>query len=79
MDILKNQEFISNRIYQLRIGKNLSARELSLALGMSPSYINKVENGIAMPSLFVLWKICHFFEITPEDFFSNIDEENPRN
>lgn len=63
-------KFISDRIYQLRTDKNLSARELSLALGMSASYINKVENGKVMPSLNTLFIICMYFDITPEEFFS---------
>ena len=70
MDIVKNQEFIGNRIYQLRIKKNLSARELSLSLGMSSGYINKIENRKAMPSLNTLFIICMYFDITPEKFFS---------
>ena len=63
-------KFISNRIYQLRIEKDLSARELSLLLGMSPGYINKIENRKTMPSLQALFLICMFFDITPKEFFN---------
>lgn len=63
-------KFISNRIYQLRIEKDLSARELSLLLGMSPGYINKIENKKTMPSLQALFLICMFFDITPKEFFN---------
>lgn len=73
MDVFSNKEFISNRIYQLRIKQNISARELSLSLGLSPSYINKVENRKALPSLYVLFKLCVYFNITPEEFFKGID------
>lgn len=69
MDELECREFVSNRIYQLRIEKNLSARELSLSLGMSAGYINKIENGKAMPSLNSLFYICEYFMITLEEFF----------
>lgn len=62
-------KFISNRIYQLRIEKGLSARELSLLLGMSSGYINKIENRKTMPSLQALFLICMFFDITPKEFF----------
>ena len=31
-------------------GQN-SAREMSLALGQNPSYINRIENGKALPSM----------------------------
>lgn len=63
-------KFISNRIYQLRIEKDLSARELSLLLGMSSGYINKIENRKTMPSLQALFLICMFFDITPKEFFN---------
>lgn len=63
-------KFISNRIYQLRIEKGLSARELSLLLGMSSGYINKIENRKTMPSLQALFLICMFFDITPKEFFN---------
>lgn len=63
-------KFISNRIYQLRIENELSARELSLLLGMSPGYINKIENKKTMPSLQALFLICMFFDITPKEFFN---------
>ena len=63
-------KFISNRIYQLRIEKDLSARELSLLLGMSPDYINKIENRKTTPSLQALFLICMFFDITPKEFFN---------
>jgi transcriptional regulator with XRE-family HTH domain len=35
----------------LRGKKGLSARSLSLAAGLSPSYVNKVESGELQPSL----------------------------
>ena len=71
MDISENREFIGNRIYQLRIKRDLSARELSFELGMSAGYINKIENGKAMPSLNALFNICMYFDITPKEFFDD--------
>lgn len=70
MELSMYREFIGNRIYQLRINKDLSARELSLLLGMSPGYINKIENRKTMPSLQSLFLICMFFDITPKEFFN---------
>ena len=45
------EEFTQNRIAELRMQKNVSARELSLALGQNSSYINQIENRKALPSL----------------------------
>ena len=41
------------RIAELRMQKNVSARDMSLSLGQSASYINKIENGHIMPSMAV--------------------------
>ena len=38
------------RLSQLRERKGVSARDMSLSMGQNPGYINKVENGKAMPS-----------------------------
>ena len=36
-------DFISGRIAKLRTAKNISARDMSLSLGQSQSYINNIE------------------------------------
>ena len=66
------------RISDLRIGGGQnSAREMSLALGQNPSYINRIENGKALPSMQGFFSICEYLQITPGDFF-NEDSEAPR-
>lgn len=67
------EKFTQNRIAQLRMQKQLSARELSFSLGQNSSYINQIENGKALPSLQGLFYICEYFQITPSQFF---DTEN---
>jgi len=57
------------RLTQLRIQKGVSARDMSLSLGQSESYINKIENGISLPSMTVFFYICDYFGITPAEFF----------
>lgn len=63
------EEFFRKRITQLRIAKEISARDMSLTLGQSESYINKIENGKSMPSMQVFFHICEDFKITPQEFF----------
>ena len=63
------QEWFSSRLTQLRTERKLSARDLSLSLGQSAGYINKIENKKAMPSMQVFFYMCEFFDITPEEFF----------
>lgn len=65
------EEFTQNRIAQLRIQKNVSARDMSLSLGQNNSYINQIENRKALPSLQGLFYICEYFGITPKQFFDD--------
>ena len=65
------EDFTRNRISQLRMQKDVSARDMSLSLGQNVSYINQIENGKALPSLQVLFYICEYFGITPMEFFDD--------
>lgn len=67
------ESFFSKRLAELRIQKGISARDMSLSLGQSESYINKIENGKSLPSMTVFFYICEFFQISPSEFF---DENN---
>lgn len=62
-------DWFSTRINELRMQKGVSARDMSLSLGQSESYINKIENKKTLPSLQVFFYICDYFELTPEEFF----------
>ena len=53
------------------IEKNVSARDMSLSLGQSESYINKIENRRTMPSMAGFFYICEYLGITPQDFFDS--------
>lgn len=63
------EEFTQNRIAQLRIQRDVSARDMSLSLGQNNSYINQIENKKSLPSLQGLFYICEYFGITPQQFF----------
>jgi transcriptional regulator with XRE-family HTH domain len=71
---MTNQEFAA-RLTQLREEKGVSARDMSLSLGLSATYINRIENGRMMPSLPVFFDICDYFMIEPGEFF--ITTHNP--
>ncbi|MBD5518593.1 MAG: helix-turn-helix transcriptional regulator [Lachnospiraceae bacterium] len=68
------EDFFIERLTSLRNQKNVSAREMSLALGQNDSYINRIENRLTFPSMQVFFYICEYFQITPQEFF---DENNP--
>ena len=63
-------EWFYNRLSELRIQKGVSARDMSLSLGQSESYINKIENKRTLPSFTGFIYICEYFEITPQEFFN---------
>ena len=67
-ELFIDEEFVK-RLVALRNIKNVSAREMSLEIGQSESYISNIENGYGMPSLSVFFYICQYLDITPKDFF----------
>lgn len=64
-----DKEFIKERILTIRNLKNISARNLSLNLGMSSEYVNQDENGRLMPSLDFIMNFCDYFNISVAEFF----------
>ena len=62
----------SLRLAKLREEKGVSARDMSLSMGQNPGYINNIESGKSMPSLY----ICEYLGISPKDFF-DIDAASP--
>ena len=57
------------RVAELRMQKGVSARDMSLSLGQSESYINKIENKRTLPSMAGFIYICEYFGVTPQEFF----------
>ena len=70
-------EWFYKRVAELRIQKGVSARDMSLSLGQSESYINKIENKRTLPSFTGFLYICEYFELTPQEFF-NTNTESPQ-
>lgn len=66
-------QWLAERISQLRTEKGVSARDMSLSLGQSESYINKIENKRTMPSMTGFFYICEYLGIEPKDFFNDKD------
>lgn len=62
-------EWFARRLAALRMQKGVSARDMSLTLGQSESYINKIENRRALPSMTGFFYICEYLEIQPQVFF----------
>ena len=63
------EEFVRNRITQLRLNKGISEYQLSYDLGHSRGYINNISSGKSLPSMSEFFSICEYFHITPVEFF----------
>ena len=68
------EEFIAQRLAAFRTQKKVSAREMSLALGQNESYINRIENKIAQPSMQNFFYICEYLGVTPAEFFAESNQ-----
>ena len=66
-----NEKFFADRLRSLRNERNISAREMSLALGQNETYINKLENNQRSISMQMFFNLCDFLKITPSDFFND--------
>lgn len=71
-----DKKVFSQRLSQLRLNKGVSARDMSLSIGQSPSYINNIETGVSFPSMTAFFYICEYLGITPYEFF-DIQSYNP--
>ena len=65
--------YVTKRITQLRLKKNIAEHRMSLDLGHSRSYMQGISSGRALPSMSEFFAICDYLDVTPRDFF---DEAN---
>lgn len=63
------EEFVRERITQLRLRKGVSEYQMSYDLGHSRGYVYNISSGKALPPLKEFFAICDYFEITPQEFF----------
>ncbi|WP_394527549.1 helix-turn-helix transcriptional regulator [Lacrimispora sp. JR3] len=72
-----DEQFVRNRITELRLKKDISEYQMSLDLGKNKSYIQGISSGRSMPSMKQFFEICDYLEITPIEFFSTENKEQP--
>ncbi len=81
MSVEEQISWIQERITKLRLEKGVSARDMSLSLGQSEGYINKIDNKHNLPSMTIFLYICEYFNLTPQEFFdtnSNSPQKSER-
>ncbi|MEI5993862.1 helix-turn-helix domain-containing protein [Candidatus Enterococcus mansonii] len=64
------RNFISKKLNYFRLKKNVSAREMSLAIGQSDNYINSIENKRVTPSIQMLYIICEYLDVPVNEFLN---------
>lgn len=65
------EEFFPNRLTQLRLDAGVSARDMSISIGQSQGYINRIESRQNFPSMSGFFYICEYLHITPAEFFDS--------
>ena len=68
MSMFTEKEF-QERLAELRLQKDVSAREMSQSIGQSENYICNIENHHNLPSMSVFFYICDYLKVTPQEFF----------
>ena len=69
------EEFVRERITQLRLKKGVSEYQMSYDLGHSRGYIY-ISSGKALPPLKEFFSICEYFGLTPQQIFDE-SSQNP--
>lgn len=62
--------FFRERLTELRLKKNVSEYQMSVALGMSKGYIQQISSGRSLPRMEMFFEICDYLEVSPLEFFS---------
>lgn len=62
-------QFVRDRITQLRLRKGVSEYQMSYDLGHSRGYVYNISSGKALPPLKEFFAICDYFGISPRQFF----------
>ncbi|MDE5597886.1 MAG: helix-turn-helix domain-containing protein [Lachnospiraceae bacterium] len=70
------EQFVRNRITQLRLAKGISEYQMSYDLGHSRGYVYNISSGKSLPSMSEFFSICDYFGITPSEFF-DAEQNNP--
>lgn len=63
------EDYIRDRMTELRLQKNVSEYKMSRAMGHGSNYIGNITSGRSMLSLPEFLYMCEYFGITPAQFF----------
>ena len=66
---------IAQTLRELRTKNNVSQETLAEAIDSHQVYISEIENGKKLPSIYVVYNIVQYFDLSLSEFFSCIDEK----
>ena len=72
-----DERFISQRITQLRLQRNISEYRLSMELGKSVGYVQAISSGRSLPSVEQLYNIADYFGMTVSEFLDPGNQDPP--
>lgn len=73
---MNDKEKFANRLAELIVQNNISKEDLSLSIGHTSQYIEKIINKKIFPSLKDFFKICDYLKIAPEKFFNYYSQDS---
>ena len=74
--VLFTDKQFQERLSELRLQRDVSAREMSQSIGQSDNYICNIENRHNLPSMSVFFYICDYLKVTPQEFF-DLESHDP--
>lgn len=73
----KSREVFASRIMELRISKKLSKKSVAESLGISYSYMCKLEDGVRFPDSSIIASFAKFFDVTTDYLLGLSDKTAP--
>lgn len=68
----KFEDYIENKVYEYRVLKRMSQKDLANAVGVSKQTIFVMEKNNYSPSLILAFRIANFFEVEISEIFSYV-------
>lgn len=65
--MLTNREF-ARRFKQIRMQSGASQIETAKAIYRNENHIKNIESGVTLPTMRNFFKLCDFFNVTPQTF-----------
>lgn len=74
-----NKKAFCNKLYSLRISKELSQKDMGKKIGLSQKGYSNIEIGITVPKVDTLFKIATALDVGPETLIVDIQGLSPEN